>query len=242
MNDEVIDLLKIKIETAKRALPLETVNAIDSVDWRASILELRTKKGYTFEQLGDLELETELLLCGLVSPEDYPRELEKRMGISRTQANELVNEMNEMVFTKIRAELIKNTERKRIFAQKEKEIKQDAEVLKEHGIEIIPTVPVHNAPHNEITTLEIQPEEITGKVIEKPTAFAESSGVSKKEETPPASILEQKLTGPFQIPTTKTDHSLPNISSPSAPSASAPVPIITKPKIPNADPYRELPE
>ena len=75
--DDTIDLLQIKIEKAKAALPAETVNATAAVDWKAAILGLRGKHGYTFEQLGDLELETELLLCGLLTPSDYPKEIKK---------------------------------------------------------------------------------------------------------------------------------------------------------------------
>jgi len=116
MTNDIIDLLQIKIEKAKANLPVETANATAVVDWKAAILGLREKKGYSFEQLGDLELETELLLCGLVSPEKYPQELETRMKISKAEANEMVNIMNEQVFAKIRAEMIKNTERKKIFA------------------------------------------------------------------------------------------------------------------------------
>src|SRR3989338_3632174 len=107
---DIVDLLQIRIEKAKAKLPAETVNAIATVDWRAAILGMREKKGYSFEQLGDLELETELLLCGLVSPTDYPRELETRMKISKAEANELVNIMNEQVFAKVRGEMIKNSE------------------------------------------------------------------------------------------------------------------------------------
>ena len=123
MNDDTttVDLLQIKIEEAKRDLPIDTVNAIAAVDWKAAILGMRNKYGYTFEQLGDLEIETELLLCGLLPPEDYPKELSGRMGIPRTQADELVKDMNELVFKKIREELIKNTERKRIFSEREAE-------------------------------------------------------------------------------------------------------------------------
>src|SRR3989338_4976303 len=114
--DDTIDTLKIKIDAARRNLSEETKVAIEAVPWKIAILGMREKKGYSFEQLGDLEIETELLLCGLLNPQDYPKELEKRMGISRAQADDLVNEMNEVVFRKIREELIKNTERKRIFA------------------------------------------------------------------------------------------------------------------------------
>ena len=115
MVNDTVDLLEIKIQEAKASLPTETVNAIAVVDWKTAILSLRSKYGYTFEQLGDLELETELLLCGLTSAENYPKELMNRIKISETATNELVNEMNNLVFKKIREELIKNTERKKML-------------------------------------------------------------------------------------------------------------------------------
>ncbi len=86
MQDPV-DLLQIKIDEAKSKLPKETLEAISAIDWQAVIIGLREKKGYSFEQLGDLEIETELLLCGLLSPTDYPKELERRMHISKAQVD-----------------------------------------------------------------------------------------------------------------------------------------------------------
>ncbi|MFH1201102.1 MAG: hypothetical protein V1484_02110 [bacterium] len=115
--DNIIDLLQIKIEQAKAQLPEDTQNAISAVDWKAVILGMRGKRGYSFEQLGDLEIETELLLCGLLNPENYSKELEKRMRLSKTEVNDLVKEMNSLVFTKIKENLIKNIERKKIFAE-----------------------------------------------------------------------------------------------------------------------------
>lgn len=178
-----VDLLQIKIENAKKELPLETVKAIDAVDWRAPILELRTKKGYTFEQLGDLELETELLLCGLVTPQDYPKELEKRMGISRAQADELVNEMNILVFNKIQEELIKNVERKKIEGNN-----NDTKILNTAGIEIIPDIPA--TPQTQ--TMQTEKLELAEK---------------------PHPILAQKLSSSLQTPVVKTEHTLQNLSS-----------------------------
>lgn len=114
-----VDVLQIKIDEAKSKLPEETISAIAAVDWRAAILKLRETKGYSFEQLGDLETETELLLCGLVGGKEYAKEIERRMGISRAQVDELVSELNESIFRKIREELIKITENKKIFGKKE---------------------------------------------------------------------------------------------------------------------------
>ncbi|MEK7081302.1 MAG: hypothetical protein AAB902_02855 [Patescibacteria group bacterium] len=229
MND-TIDLLQIKIEKAKAQLLDETLNAINAVDWKAIILGMRERKGYSFEQLGNLELETELVLCGLLNPKDYPKELENRMKISRAQANELVNEMNELVFAKIKEEMIKSTERKKIFAKKtpttqtpiqnaftkpispgaEKEKKNDMQVLNSAGIKII---------EPDLTIPELK----EGEKQEKPAST--QSGA----ETPPMSA--QKLSGPLRTPIVETEHSLENITK--TPLASYP---------PKEDPYRLPPE
>lgn len=224
---DTVDLLKIKIEKAKRELPLETVNAINSVDWRAAILGLRTKKGYTFGQLGDLELETELLLCGLVGPRDYPVELVNRMGISKSQANELVNEMNDLVFAKIREELIRNTERKKIFRKDTDtqisenvppaQTKKETSILGGAGIEIMPE-------KLELTTVAkpVESREEILKKIERPELIKEPQPAPKANP-----MLSQKLLTSIKIPTVHTNHSLSNLTPTSAPSTGA-----------KADPYR----
>ena len=117
-----IDLLQIKIEEARKKLPKDTVKAIDAVPWKTVILGMRETKGYTFEQLGDLETETELLLCGLLTPEEYPKELEWRMRLPKARVTELVNDMNQLVFTRIREELVKLAERKKVVEASKKVI------------------------------------------------------------------------------------------------------------------------
>lgn len=217
--DETTDLLKIKIEKTKRELPLETVNAIDAVDWKTTILGLRSKYGYTFEQLGDLELETELLLAGLVSAEEYPKELENRMRISKSAVNDLVKEMNNLVFQKIQEELIKNIERKKVFqvsvksenppqlsATPQEGNKTDTEVLNSAGIKIIPG------------QLELSSPQV--------------------ENVP--SILAQKLSGSSQIPMVETQHSLENLTK-NVNDAPTPAPQTPKAYVRGADPYRLSP-
>jgi len=112
------DLLQIKIDKARSELSEESRQAIDAVDWKTVVLNMRAEKGYSFTQLEDLEIETELLLCGLLNPEDYPKELEKRMSIPKPKIDELINEMNEKVFGRIREELVKNIERKKSLEEK----------------------------------------------------------------------------------------------------------------------------
>ncbi|MDD5720945.1 MAG: hypothetical protein PHT16_00650 [Candidatus Pacebacteria bacterium] len=193
-TDNTTDLLQIKIDEAKAQLPEETRNAINAVDYKAVILEMRKTKGYTFEQLGDLETETELLLSGLTSPENYSKELENRMHLSKVEVNELIKEMNDRVFAKIKENLIKSSEGK-----------NDMKILNSAGIEIIST------PSSKLGT----PQE--------------------GNNTPP--ILAQKLSGSFQVPVVKTEHSLENITK-----TIAPTPINAIPSKPAVDPYREIPE
>ena len=241
MQNDPIDLLQIKIEKAREGLSRETRQAIDAVPWKVVILEMRTSKGYNFEQLGDLETETELLLCGLLSGEDYPKELEKRMRIPRAQVDVLVNEMNELVFKKIREELVKITERNKVNpfnlplseetksppltreGLRENFEKKENEILKKAGIEIN-------------KTLELMPPE---KKIEQ------REDMLKKVENPNLitahPILTQKLSGSFQTPTVKTEYSLNNISK-TPPSPSPDREWLRRGEIPSVDPYRETPQ
>lgn len=182
--ESTIDLLKIKIDKARESLPEETRQAIDAVDWKAAILSMRAEKGYSYTQLEDLEIETELLLCGLLSPEQYPKELEKRMGIPRPQVDVLVNEMNDRVFKRIREELVKNIGVKRLSENKKEELPLESreEMLK-----------------------TIEKSDLTRK--ELPAATKE-----ELEQAHP--ILSQKFAGSFKLTPVETEHTLGNISKP----------------------------
>lgn len=229
-NDTPLDMLQIKIDKAKESLSKETLKAIASVDWRAYILGMRERKGYGFEQLEDLELETELLLCGLLNPVDYPKELEERLKLPRPQIDLLVNEMNEFVFKKIKDELIRNTDRREIF------IKRTEDMIPAHNTSDIASVDkpaqilkqsIESPVLSNNTNIEVMPEELTtpntktnevinkseSKVLEK--AGIEINPAEIKEPSlkdSPRTVLEQKLSGSFQIPTAKTEYSLDNLS------------------------------
>ncbi|MDR3519783.1 MAG: hypothetical protein P4L63_02770 [Candidatus Pacebacteria bacterium] len=241
--DENIDFLQIKIEKAKSQLSEDTLNAINAVDWKGTILKLRDKMGYSFEQLGDLETETELLLCGLLRPEDYPKELEKRMRISRTQSNDLVKEMNEQVFAKIKEEMIKATDRKSSLAKQEQTIpssqnvsitplsneseeekKDNAQILNTAGIEIL------DGSAKPISPIQINKEEVL------PTL--EKLEITGKVQPPAPSILAQKLSVPVQTTTVKTEHSLENITKPTRPASEAGGATTPATYAKNRDPYR----
>lgn len=258
MNNTV-DLLQIKIERAREQLPTDTLNAIAGVDWKTAIMRIREKKGYNFEQLGALEIETELLLCGLISPNEYPKEIQNRMNISKAEADELVNEMNMMVFKKIREELVKNTERKRIFEQK----KQEQKIVEIEKIPIVPTkietpssgdVIVLKSAGIEMVRPEIAPPEKTAETrenllqkIEHPSPLGSSvvEPMRGEAKTPVMSninsMLQQKIIGSVQVPIKKTEHTLENIPNTNIPAVKAPEVVDTSSSL-KKDPYRMSPD
>lgn len=219
------DLLQIKIEQAKSELPKETIASIDAVNWRAIISGIAERAGYGTEQLDDLETETELLLYGLVSPESYPVELEKRMGISNGQAKELAGNINSLVLRKIMGELVKNTEKKKNSTEKSQVLQKSAirennNILERAGIKIIETLPAEGK-------LEIS----TTKDLKPNTDDVGLSNMPANKEKS-TSIFAQKLSSKVQTSTAKTDHTLENVSK----TNTVPIPSV------KIDPYREIPE
>jgi len=205
------DTLQIKIDEAKANLSEEIKNAINAVDWRATVLGMREKKGYSFSQLEDLEIETELLLYGLLKPEDYQQELETKMKISKEESNELVNQLNELVFNKIRNELVKSSETRKIPVISEKqakssevgspdaskeafrEEKESNKVLDQSGIQIISEEKKEEKPE-----IQTEKREDMLKKVENPEP------TEIKIQTP--SFLDQKLGSSFKIPSTETKY------------------------------------
>ncbi|MFA6274304.1 MAG: hypothetical protein WC662_04030 [Candidatus Paceibacterota bacterium] len=229
-TQQKIDPLQIKIERAKANLPKETLAAIDSVDWKNIILGLKDTKGYSYEQLWDLEIETELMLYGLTDPKNYPKELATRMNLPRVQVDLLINELNESIFKKIRDYLINNGEIKKEEKYNPSQpplIKGDLEDFDKAGINIIkkiePKIPENLTESRDSMLAKVEnPENINKEKIQ--------------------SISSQKLSSSFQIPTIKTEYSLTNLSK----QATSPDPKLnstnTQTPKPTIDPYRLTPE
>ncbi len=250
-NDAPLDLLQVKIEKAKENLSEETLLAIGAVDWKKAILDMRQGRGLSFEQLEDLELETELLLCGLESPDDYPKEIERRLGLSKPQVSDLVKDLNEKIFKPIREEFIKITEAKKQETGEEKEI-FERNLPKENLKETVRG----ESPEEILRVLEKERElpaapaeagaagpafrdrSKTETGADSSTFSAQKSSSAIKEEFQP--ILIRKLTGSWKAPVKNTEYTLPNVNE----AVTKPIekPDISPDAKSKADPYREIPE
>ncbi|MEI8270882.1 MAG: hypothetical protein WCG45_05965 [bacterium] len=253
-NDTPLDMLQIKIDRAREDLPLATRKAIETVDWRAIILSFREKKGYSFEQLEDLELETELLLCGLLNPVEYPKKLEETLKLPKSQIDLLVNEMNELVFRKIKDELIKNSQKEDMFVKKEspdnigRVVATDEHTISPNIIKAEPIKPIQTSMptiegiiKTENTTTNIPKKPEIEKIINTnsvpivtPIPKPTMSPVEIITGKPAESILSQKLSGSFQIPATTTEYTLPSLGK----DKTVPIAPSTSVKTSKVDPYR----
>jgi len=218
------DILQKKIDEAKINLPEETKNAISAIDWHTVILNMREKRGYSFSQLEDLGIITELLLYGLIKPENFPKEIESKLKISSEESSELINELNNLIFQKIREELVKNSEKRKIqVTQEKKEVKiensdekENNKVLNQSGIQIVSEEKKEEKPE-----IQTEKREDMLKKVENPEP------TEIKIQTP--SFLEQKLGSSFKIAPTETKY--PDTTVKHSPIGST-----------KTDPYREAVE
>lgn len=102
---ENTDSLQTLINKAKEKLPQNSIEAINSFDWKSIISKINDR--LTEIQLDTLEIETELVLCGIVKTEDYSKELMEKMGLPEIEVSMLLNDLNKSIFEKIRIELEK---------------------------------------------------------------------------------------------------------------------------------------
>ena len=200
-----IDTLKIKIDEARKLLPAESKEAIDSVNWKLTILEMNKK--YNEEQLENLEMETELLLCGILNPEDYLKEIEIKMGISKEEATTLVNEMDKLVFQKIQTEFEKRirTGDKENFSKKVLEEEIPFPPYKQTET----TKPIEQQTITKNNSTE--PVTVTTSIQEKPKSIIpeQIKDISplSTEKAEASNILEQKLTKPTTTTETVSTYS-----------------------------------
>jgi hypothetical protein len=233
MDDNITKIIKERFDT----LPTMIQEVILSTHYEETLIEIGKQYNLNVEQLGILERETTLVMMGLTPTKDFETELTHELHVDKLKGAQIVKDINEKIFLKIR-ELLKlmNTPAGETPSVEEtEEIKNtDTQILSKAGIEIIPE-------KLELTTEErpLENREDMLKKIEKSTAPAESHSTLKvsdsmsssepKEETHP--MLAQKLSASFQTPIAKTEHTLNNLTSSNTPSAT-----------PKIDPYREIPE
>lgn len=240
MDENTTKIIKERFE----ALPEDVQEVILSSDYENTLLEIGKQHNLNVEKLGILERETTMTMMDLIPTKDFENELTRELGVDKEKGSQIVKDINEKVFFRIR-ELLKlmNTPpgEEPVLSEEEDEIKNtgtdwnplpqknineknDQQILHSSGIEIISENKKETLPAVEKLELSTTKEEIKPIVPEK-----------KEEEVHP--VLAQKLTGFVKNEIKETDHALNNITK-----TNTPITPSEKPKIPSTDPYREIPE
>ncbi|MES2416352.1 MAG: hypothetical protein V4504_01495 [Patescibacteria group bacterium] len=201
INDTILKPIQNELIDTFKKNDSETNEAIDLIDWKQAILDIKTKYNFNLEQLEELERETKLIFSGSTNPENFKKEIQEKMRLSGEEASQITNEMNEKVFKKIRDEFAKimalqNTKNQNTT----KEIiqnKQDTDVLKQAGIEVL----------SEKTQNE-NSENISDRDRSDMLQKVEHPELIEKIPT----LTLQKLSGAFNLPEAKTEYSIENIT------------------------------
>src|SRR3989344_164800 len=162
---------------------------IDESNYQDILYGIGKEKNFSVTKMGALERATTDLIMGTIHPDEFENVLENNLELPLEKVRELVNIINERIFKKIREELIKNVERKKIFANKKAEEKQDTQVLGAHGIEIVENPPL------------LIKEGAGGGNSEENHPASGTPPQQGGEETHP--LLAQKISRPYQAPVVK---------------------------------------
>ncbi len=193
--------MEITLEEIKKkfeSLPENLKWAIMGANVDDNIIEIGQKQGLNVEQLGQLSLETHMEMFGFTPIDKFEESVKNSLKLSAEKTKKLIEAINEKILKKIREELIKNSERKETYEQKQtfptqlsatqeegKNKNAGQDIMKSAGIEII-------NPTSKLSTT-FPPN--TAPVANNP-------------------MLSQKMAQTFQIPMVKTEHSLDNLSKP----------------------------
>lgn len=213
-----LEEIKKKFET----LPEDLKWAIMGAKVDDNIIEIGNIEHLNVEQMGQLSLETHMVMLGFMHPDEFESSVQASLGLPTEKTHALVTAVNEKILRKIREKMMK------VFGNIEKipETSKTESVLDKAGINLV-ELPSTTTVSSGVS---IENREDILKRIEKP----ETIPVVKAEIHP---ILAQKLSGFSKNTVVETDHSLNNLSS----NKTAPVgPEVNK--IPQVDPYREKPE
>lgn len=92
-------------ETAKKfeSLPKEIKDLLYSFEMTSIITKVGEKHGLHIDQMDELNTETAYVMMGLTEPKDFSGILVEDLGIDQAKADAIISDINEMLFSKIRA-------------------------------------------------------------------------------------------------------------------------------------------
>lgn len=95
------EILQQKIKDEILKLPKVKQDAINSIDWIKKVEEIGQKFGLIEEEVEKLQLETGLILSGMVNLNDLPYDIQNRVGLNESDAEKIIDELFQKIFDPI---------------------------------------------------------------------------------------------------------------------------------------------
>ncbi len=105
-SDPAFTQIEGELKTRFELLPTELQTVILSSDYQMKLFEIAKKHKLTYEKLGQLELETTMVLLGMTPPDEYKADISDQLNLKGAELDELVGEINQDVFSPIREKLM----------------------------------------------------------------------------------------------------------------------------------------
>ena len=206
-----------EIQKKFESLPEDLKWAVMAANVDENIIDIGQAQGLNVEQMGQLSLETHMVMFGFTNPDKFEESVKNRMNLGDEKTRAVVKAVNEKILKEIREKAIGSSTKEPTKMEMPAEMNtsdSDTQILDSAGIQLV----------NEPTSLNSASEEKLKKDMH--------------------GILAQKLSAPVQIPMVRTEHTLENITKSSPASTTTPqAPTISSnPYPPKGDPYRLPPE
>lgn len=93
------------IQEQMQKIPAEVREAIEKSDWERVVFNIGRAHKMHVDDIDVLSIETILVMIGLSHPKDFPDHLQKATGMSDDTLMDIIDEINEKLFSKIREAL-----------------------------------------------------------------------------------------------------------------------------------------
>lgn len=246
----ILDETQKELRTRYELLPSEIQETIISSDYQMKLFELAKKYKITYADLGQLELETTMVLLGMTPPEELEESLAAAINKDRkTTIAPLVKEIDTQIFSPIRTQLVE------LYAEKKESVAPTtATPAVPLAQELASKPPVSLAVDDEAvggisfaktTTAPVSIEPATTPSMSTPVAPAlekhedemlKNSGIEIGATAPaaPKDPFMSKLNSVFGVKSATTDHTLPKMGESGVQTQASTNPAK------GVDPYREI--
>jgi hypothetical protein len=243
MDEEKYEGIRAELRTRFELLPEELQKVIQSSDYQTKLFDIAKKNKWTYEQLGILEMETTMVLLGMINPNNYQAELASELEKSPVEITAAVTDIKTQVFDPIRASLMKlyteapeaetPAEEAKITTENEKAVLEKSGITLEEGKSALASPSVVSEKRGDILSGIENPPKSAPKVLNQMPASGVPKAPYANQTVSGGGMVANKLSSTVAMPPKTTDYSIPKMGSTTPPEA---------PKAPSTDPYKEAVE